>query len=159
MERNERSDNGPQGKWMEFDGVNAKGKSDRRNVISENQQQRQWEPLKEGIVKINIDAPILTHMVRTGKGIIARNWIGKIIKAEGMVEAKRGEAALEEVSAVREALRMTRNAGWTKVEVQSNFKSIVDQINSGNIQEESLKTILENIEEMRRSFDLCCFST
>lgn len=56
-------------------------------------------------------------MVRTGKGIIVRNWKGELIKAEGMVERKRGKAALEEALAIREAVRMARFAGWTKVEV------------------------------------------
>lgn len=75
--------------WMEFDTATAEEKENRSRVQTLHQYQRSWEPPKEGIVKINIDAAISSHMVRTGKCIIARNWTGKIIRAEGLVEQKK----------------------------------------------------------------------
>lgn len=50
----------------------------------------------------------------------------KIIRVKGLVEQKIEEAAMEEALAMRCALRMAQNAGWTKIEVQSDCKVVVD---------------------------------
>nr|XP_027076838.1 cytochrome P450 CYP736A12-like [Coffea arabica] len=63
-------------------------------------------------------------MVRTGLGIIARNWRGKIVKAKGIVTRRRGAPAIEEAMAIRSALEMATNAGWTTIEVQSDCKCV-----------------------------------
>lgn len=106
---------------------------------SKQQQQERWEPPKLGVVKINTDAAISTQMVRIGKGIIARNWTGKIMKARGIVEWKSGKAVEEEALAVRVALRMAKDARWTKIKsnqianpwwtksMQALFKTLVLQ--------------------------------
>lgn len=146
-----------QGDWIDFDCVNAESGRTSRSAAQQNVQPTLWEPPREGIVRINTDAAISAQMVRTGRGIIARNWTGRILKAQGQVESKEGQAALEEALAIREALKMARFAGWTKIEVQSDCKSVVDQINSGNVMVENLRTVLEDIQEMRKSLDICNF--
>lgn len=65
---------------------------------------------------------------------------------------------MEEALAMRCALRMAQNAGWTKIEVQSDCKVVVDQILAGNGQEGILATILEDIDQLKNSFKLCKFS-
>ena len=64
------------------------------------QKQHGWEPPKEGVIKINTDAAVSAKMVRTGLGIIARNWLGKIVKVRGISERKRGEANKGEALAI-----------------------------------------------------------
>ncbi|XP_071924712.1 uncharacterized protein [Coffea arabica] len=122
------------------------------------QQQCRWEPPKEGVIKINTDAAISTKMVRIGVGIIARNWREKIVKAKEISECKRGEAGKEEALAIRSALVMAKDAGWTSIEVQTDCKGVVDQINIGNVQDSSIETILEDIGDLRQDFDCCKFS-
>lgn len=143
--------------WLEFDNANAEASSTSRNLTQHSLHPTIWEPPKEGTIRINTDAAISAQMVRTGKGIIARNWTGKIIKAQGKVEIKRGDAASEECLAIRDALMMARDARWTDIEVQSDCKSIVDHINSGSSLVENLRTVLEDIQELRRKFAKCSF--
>ncbi|XP_027184260.1 uncharacterized protein LOC113782577 [Coffea eugenioides] len=100
-------------------------------------------------IKINTDAAISNQSVRTGKGIIARNWTGKLIKAKGIMERKNGTTMEEEALAVRAALVMAKAAGWTKIEVQSDYKSVVDQINASSVHDISIATVLEDIEELK----------
>ncbi|XP_071927599.1 uncharacterized protein [Coffea arabica] len=124
-----------QQEWTEYE---AETETDTRtNASSEVDKQLQhgWEPPKEGVIKINTDAAISAKMVRTELGIIARNWRGGIVKAKGITESRRGEAAKEEALAIRSALEMVKDAGWTNIEVQSNCKSVVSQINTGNVQD------------------------
>ena len=108
-----------------------------------------WEPPKEAVIKINIDAALLARMVRTGLGIIARNWCRMIVEAKGITECKRREAGKEEALAIRSALEMAKDAGWTNIEVQTDCKSVVDQINTSNVQDSSIETVLKDIDDLR----------
>lgn len=139
------------GEWLEFDHANAEDKNTKCRAHEPEQHCKQWEPPKEGIMRINTDAAISAQMIRTGKGIIARDWTGKIIKATGLVELKKGAAEMEEILAVRATLLMAKNAGWTQIEVQLDCKIVVDQITSGADHNGSLSTILEDIKDLRSS--------
>ncbi|XP_071913987.1 uncharacterized protein [Coffea arabica] len=97
-------------------------------------------------------------MVRTGLGIVARNWRGELVKARGIGGRRRGEAATEESLAIKSALEMVQVAGWTNIEVQSNCKNVVSSINAGNVQDCKIQTILEDIEALKNSFDSCLVS-
>ncbi|XP_027086499.1 uncharacterized protein [Coffea arabica] len=122
-----------QREWLEYEAENeTTGQSD--TTSGENgQSQQKWEPPKEGVIRINIDAALSAKMVRTGFGIIARNWRGEIVKAKGITARRRGEATTEEALAIRCALEMARSTGWTTIEVQSDCKYVVNLINSGNV--------------------------
>ena len=89
---------------------------------------------------------------------MARNWTGKLMKAKGIMERKKGTATEDESLAVRAVLVMAQTAGWTKMEVQSDCKSVVDQINASHVQDISIATVLENIEERKEDFEQCNFS-
>ena len=80
------------------------------------------------------------------------------MKAKGITARRRGEAVTEEMLAIRGALEMAKVAGWINIEIQSNCKNVVSQINTGNVQECRLQTILEDIEDLKKSFDYCIFS-
>ncbi|XP_027157187.1 uncharacterized protein LOC113758609 [Coffea eugenioides] len=125
---------------------------------TQQEQQHRWEPPKPGMIKINTDAAISNQSVRTGKGIIPRNWTGKLMKAKGIMERKKGTAMEEEALAVRAALVMAKAAGWMKIEVQSDCKSVVNQINASSVHDISIATVLEDIEELKEEFEECNFS-
>ncbi|XP_071923104.1 uncharacterized protein [Coffea arabica] len=147
-----------QQEWIEFE--NATGSQPRVLASSEQERliQHIWEPPQEGVVRINTDAAISAKMVRTGLGIVARNWRGDLVKVRGISRRKRGETATEESLAIRSAPEMAQDAGWTKIEVQSDCRNIVRSINAGNVQDRKLQTILEDIEALKTSFDSCIFS-
>ncbi|XP_071923058.1 uncharacterized protein [Coffea arabica] len=147
-----------QQEWIEFE--EATGSQSRGFESTEQQRlsQHNWEPPMEGVVRINTDAAISAKMVRTGLGIVARNWRGDLVKARGISRRKKGEAATEESLAIRSALEMAQAAGWTKIEVQSDCRNVVSSINAGNVQDCKLQTILEDIEALKTSFDSCIFS-
>ena len=51
---------------------------------------------------------------------------------------------------------MAKDVGWTKIEVQSDYKLVVNQINAS--QDISIATVLEDIEKMKEGFEQCNFS-
>ena len=63
------------------------------------------------MIKINTDAAVSAKMVKRGLGIIARNWLGKLVKVRGISERKRGEANKEEALAIWSALVMAKDSG------------------------------------------------
>lgn len=65
---------------------------------------------------------------------------------------------VEETIAIRSALIMAKEAGWTKIEVQSNCKKAIDNILESNGRECCITTILEDIEDLRLGFEHCYFS-
>nr|XP_027062855.1 uncharacterized protein LOC113689256 [Coffea arabica] len=97
-------------------------------------------------------------MVKSGLGIVARNWCGAIVKAKGITERRKGEAATEETLAIRGALEMAQGVGWTNIEVQSDCKYVVSLINTDNVQEYRLQTLLDDIDLLKKRFESCTFS-
>ena len=111
---------------MEFDKANVEAEETGSSTHTIQQHQRKWKPPKEDVIIINTNAAISTKMIRTGKNIIARNSTGKILGAMGLVEHKRGEASTEEALAVKVALMMAKNVGWTKIDVQTDCNGVID---------------------------------
>lgn len=124
-----------QQEWMEFDEATEQEKKRKQVGANLNQRARTIEQATEGVIRINTDAAINARMIRTGKGIIARHWTGKMLRAKGTVERKKGEALVEEILTIREALQLAKEAGWRKIEVQSDCKAATDQIRNINVRE------------------------
>ena len=110
------------------------------------------------MIRLNTDALISARLVRTGQGIIARNWTGKIVRTKGIVNQKMGEANKEEAPVVRNALLMAKDAGCTKIEVHTNCKLKVDQIFTSNGYDSNIETVLEDIQDLKQDFEYCNFS-
>ena len=108
--------------------------------------------------KINTDAAISAQMIRTGKGIVARNWKGEIMKVWAIMEEKIGEPELEEATAIRAAMQLGKEAGWRKIEIQSDCKSVIDCILTVSCNNCNCAVILEDIQKLREFFDQCNFS-
>ena len=53
---------------------------------------------------------------------------------------------------------MGLEAGWRRLEFQSDGKGLIEKITSGNSKDSNIKTVLEDILELRELFDQCNFS-
>ncbi|XP_071925721.1 uncharacterized protein [Coffea arabica] len=147
-----------QQKWIEFkEAVELK---DRAGIVevTPNQHDRRWKPPIEDVYKINIDAAISAPMIRTGKGIVARNWKGEIMKIWAIMEEKIGEPELEEATAIKAAMQLGKEAGWRKIEIQSDCKSVIDCILTVLCNNCNYAVILEDIQKLRDFFNQCNFS-
>ena len=101
-----------QQEWMEF--KEAKEQEGRKGIAETipNQQLRSWIPPMEGVYKINTDGAISSQMIRTGKGIVARNWKVETLKVWRRMEEKIGDPKLEEALAIRMAMQLGKEASW-----------------------------------------------
>ena len=57
--------------------------------------------------------------------------------------------------AIQNALIVGKEIEWRKIEVQSNYKGLVEKINSRNNRNSSIETILEDIQDLSDLFDQC----
>ncbi|XP_027170367.1 hyoscyamine 6-dioxygenase-like [Coffea eugenioides] len=113
--------------WLEF--KEAEEVNDRKCIAETTQphQNRNWYPPEQGIIRVNNDAAIALQMNKTGRGIVARDSKGELVKACALQERKRGEPLIEEALAIREALLIGQEAGWRRIEVQSDSKGLIEK--------------------------------
>ncbi|XP_027174532.1 uncharacterized protein LOC113774164 [Coffea eugenioides] len=71
--------------------------------------------------------------------------------------AGKGIASKEEALAIRNALLMAKQAGWAKIIVYSDCKSVVKQTNKCSENDSNIATILEDVQDLRTGFDRCSF--
>nr|XP_027120381.1 uncharacterized protein LOC113737334 [Coffea arabica] len=147
-----------QQEWIEYEAAMESDTGPNSESEKATPIQQRWEPPKEGTIRINTDAAISAKMVRSGLGIIARNWRGEVVRAKGITARRKGIAATEEALAIRGALEMAQIAGWTTIEVQSDCKHVVSLINMDNGQDCSLQTILDDIDVQKGNFESCTFT-
>lgn len=55
---------------------------EKRGGAAPNQMEQRNVPSQERIIRIHMDTATNARMIRTGKGIIARHWTGKIVRAK-----------------------------------------------------------------------------
>ncbi|XP_071932952.1 uncharacterized protein [Coffea arabica] len=108
--------------WIEYEAAKESDTGSNSEPEKATPTQQRWEPPKEGTIRINTNAAISAKMVRSGLGIIARNWRGELVRAKGITARRKGIPATEEALAIRGALEMAQFAGWTTIEVQSDCK-------------------------------------
>ncbi|XP_027169645.1 uncharacterized protein LOC113769391 [Coffea eugenioides] len=141
---------------MEYEQAREEEQDNNAPLIHSEHQKRR-ETAKEDEICLFTDAAISAKMKRTGQGIVARNWKGKIMRAKGIVNQYKGVPSKEEALAIRNAILMAKHVGWTKIIVHSDSKSVIDQINRSNDYEYNIATILEDVQELRTHFESCRF--
>nr|XP_027086530.1 uncharacterized protein LOC113708266 [Coffea arabica] len=145
-----------QAEWLEFEQEReTQRKWNVRRTSCEPKQRR--EKPREGVIRMYTDAAISAKGIRTGQGIIARNWKGILLKAKGVVTQGRGIASKEEALAIRNALLMAKQQGWTQIIVPLDCKSVVEQINRSREYDFTIATILEDVQDLSTGFERCSF--
>ncbi|XP_071916201.1 uncharacterized protein [Coffea arabica] len=114
--------------WLEFQEEQMENEKKHRTGTSHQMQNHQWRPPDAGVVKINTDAATPTKSTGAGLGMIARDSYGNIVEARGIRKYSRGGAEIEEAAALRQGLLMAREAGWRRIEMQTDCKAAIETI-------------------------------
>ncbi|XP_071939998.1 uncharacterized protein [Coffea arabica] len=142
--------------WLEYEQARVEEiEQSATDNIREHQTRRQTA--RDDDVCLFTDAAISARMIRTGQGIVARKWNGMIMKAKAIVNQYKGEPMKEEALAIRNAMLMAEQVGWTKIKIHSDSKSVLDQIHRGNEYDVNIATILEDVQDLTTHFERYSF--
>nr|XP_027123408.1 uncharacterized protein LOC113740095 [Coffea arabica] len=114
-----------QAEWLEFDQEREPEQEGITGQINTELHSRREMP-REEVVRLYTDAAISAKRIRTAQGIITRNWKGMLLRAKGIVTQGKGATSKEEALAIRNALLMAKQIGWTKIIVHTDCKSVVE---------------------------------
>ena len=81
-----------------------------------------------------------------------------LVEARGIRKYSRGGAEMEEADAIRQGLIMAKEAGWQRIEMQSDCKVAIEQIHKKGREETPIGTIMEDIKQLSGMFLCCTFS-
>ena len=92
--------------------------------------QQKWSYPTEGWFKVNIDAAVKMEQQRTGLGIVIRNSEGKVMAAAMKPTKFIGNVDFADAEATRFGLEIAKNVGCFPLIMESDFKEVVDLVNS-----------------------------
>ncbi|XP_071939028.1 uncharacterized protein [Coffea arabica] len=142
--------------WLEYEHAREEEKEQTATTNIKEHQTR-GQTAGDDDVCLFTDAVISSRMIRTGQGIVARKWNGMIMKAKAIVNQYKEEPSKEEALAIRNAMLMAKQVGWTKITIHSDSKSVIDQIHSGYEYDSTIATILEDVQVLTSHFASCRF--
>nr|XP_027089582.1 uncharacterized protein LOC113710661 [Coffea arabica] len=144
--------------WLEFQEEQVENDKKHRTGTSHHMNNHQWRPPDAGVMKINTDAAIPTNSAGAGLGMIARDCEGNIVQARGIRKYSSAGAEMEEADALRQGLLMAREAGWRRIEMQTDCKAAIETICKTGLGETPIGTIIEDIRHLSDLFQDCTFS-
>ncbi|XP_027090154.1 uncharacterized protein [Coffea arabica] len=89
--------------------------------------------------------------------MVARDWQGNVLKAWAIPNLSCSSPKLEESMALRAAMLLAKQQGWTKVIFESDCLQLVEEINKEQTTEIG-SVVLDDIRELRTKFYECCFT-
>ncbi|XWS71007.1 hypothetical protein CRYUN_Cryun03dG0100000 [Craigia yunnanensis] len=88
----------------------------------------EWRPPEEGWIKINCDRACISKTNEAAYGILARDSKGNVVAS---IEKKfvSVEAEVAEALAIKQVVKLVIEKRYQKVEIESDAKLIIDEIN------------------------------
>ncbi|XP_073355417.1 uncharacterized protein [Aegilops tauschii subsp. strangulata] len=126
---------------------------DRRSLEKE-----KWKPSEEGWCKINADASVDVNGGSSAIGLVVRDHGGELMLARGRKLLGVTDPYCAELLGVREAVCLAMEKGWTRVTVESDCKTIIDEYmatecrSTGSPIISEIKSYLQNFQGLRVNY-------
>ncbi|XBH88494.1 hypothetical protein VPH35_075770 [Triticum aestivum] len=126
---------------------------DKRNFGKE-----KWKPPEEGWCKINTDASVNVIGGSSAIGMVAQDHAGEIMLATGRKLPGVTDPYCAELVGVREAVCLAMEKGWTRVTIESDCKTIIDEYmatesrSTGSPIISEIKSYLHNFQGLRINY-------
>lgn len=101
---------------------------------------------------MNTNATLNSKLNKTGWGVVARDWQGKILGLWALPTRSCSSAKVEEAMAIRAAMQIAKQQGWKQVEFESDCKQAIDRI-CGEEEDVTLEVIIRDIKQLNQCFD------
>ncbi|KAL9225663.1 hypothetical protein vseg_001559 [Gypsophila vaccaria] len=115
-----------------------------------------WQPPPEGVVKINVDAGI--YDTKRGFGVVTRDDTGEVVWCSVLQEEGEMAAETAEAMAILWAMTKARDAGISRVVVESDCLTVVNALNNSSEGRSELFLILDDIRSLASCFESISWS-
>uniref|UniRef100_A0A803P8T4 RNase H type-1 domain-containing protein n=2 Tax=Cannabis sativa TaxID=3483 RepID=A0A803P8T4_CANSA len=113
---------------------------------------KQWQTPEIGSICVNCDAAMNKNSTGVGIGFIWRTWEGKILSAGMIYLSSICTVEMAEVWAILEAIKRPPAAATDPIEIQSDCKSVVEEIKNQGHYFSAVSTILHQIKVQMEAF-------
>ncbi|KAM2449128.1 hypothetical protein PS1_019258 [Malus domestica] len=120
----------------------------RGETVSYAGQPVRWKRPRFGVLKVNCDGAWCASTFRGGYGWVVRDFAGMLLAAGGEGGLFFNKAAMAEASAVRAALLVCRERGFTEVEIESDSQGLISMINGEYVVDATLEGLLYDIRAL-----------
>ena len=117
-----------------------------------------WKAPPDGIIKINVDAAEFKEENKGGIGVIARDKEGSCKVCETLPIWSPNIITLMEARAVLEGLKAAEANRWSSIIIESDFKKVTDELESGISDLSELGLVYDDIRELKSHFRYCCIA-
>jgi ribonuclease HI len=112
-----------------------------------------WSPPPEGTVYINCDAALFSSSRRMGLGVVIRNHIGQYVAACRELHEKVTTPEVVEAMALRRALSLAGDEGFSKIMVVSDCLSLVQRVLAPSMDRSSVGVVVQDIKALAQDFE------
>ncbi|XP_074292350.1 uncharacterized protein LOC141619219 [Silene latifolia] len=116
-----------------------------------------WQDVEEGMVKLNVDAGILTG-VGVGLGMVCRSNGGRVEWGLSILQAQMLEPHMAEAVAILEGLKEARRKGQDKLVVESDCLQVIDALRNHKHGRSLFHLVLDDILNLCSLFSLVVWS-
>jgi ribonuclease HI len=111
-----------------------------------------WKPPAEGVIKINTDASFQEQEMTGGIGLVVRDHQGNLVRGQALWYGHAESALSMEALAIREGARLAQERGYVHVVIESDSLMAVNLCNADDQNRSKLRTIVQEIRDIRRAF-------
>jgi ribonuclease HI len=112
-----------------------------------------WSPPPEGTVYINCDAALFSSLRRMGLGVVIRNHIGQYVAACRELHEEVTTPEVVEALALRRALSLAGDEGFSKIMVVSDCLSLVQRVLAPRMDRSSVGVVVQDIKALAQDFE------
>lgn len=117
---------------------------------------QKWQPPERSLDKLNTDATMNAEE-KVGLGMVIRNDVGDVLISAGRTICGIIPAIQAEAEAVLFGLKYAYEAGLRSLEVETDCLNFADLLQSRARMRTPTQVIVNDIFDIARSFDICCF--
>jgi ribonuclease HI len=117
-----------------------------------------WSPPPEGTVYINCDAALFSSSHRMGLGVVIRNHIGQCVAACSELHEEVTTPEIAEALALRRALSLAGDEGFSKIMVVSDCLSLVQRVLAPSVDRSSVGVVVQDIKALAQDFEVFSLS-
>jgi ribonuclease HI len=112
-----------------------------------------WQPPKEGILKLNVDASFQISTGEGASGLVVRDHVGILKRGQAIMYENVSTVLIMEALAIRDGVKLAADSGLSRIEVETDANEVVKLWRGRNEGRSEIAPILREIDELSNNFE------